>query len=145
MTAVKVEFRIGYAGLPASVSSSSSTSLGGWEVTVAYDPAHCVIHCLYRRTREATLLKPIISIRIDPGSGSLPRTVIVDPAGLGIPSVMSEAVRWPEKLCLPGASWTAAMPLPAAGRLVPAAIPARDGFLTTHALATKSPALPLRI
>jgi hypothetical protein len=145
----KVEFQVTYGSLPGGWATSA-TSLGGWEVTVAFDAAHCVIHCTYRRTRDALLLQPITSIRISnggqgPGPGGQPTTVTVDPAGLTFPSIASLAMICPEEFGLPGRRWAAAMLVPDRQGRAPASIHAADGLSATHSLAAITPALPLRI
>ena len=155
----KVEFQVTYGSLPggwaSSAASLSATSLGGWEVTVALDTAHCVIHCTYRRTREALLLKPITSIRIyagpgsnggqGPGAGGQTTTVTVDPAGLGLPSIASHVMICPEEFGLPGRGWAAAFVVPDREGRAPASIHAGAILSGTHSPAAETPVLPLRI
>ena len=140
----KVEFQVAYGSLPGGWATPPA-SLGGWEVTVAFDTAHCVIHCTYRRTREALLLKPITSIRIYSGPGSKPTTVIVDPAGLRLPSIASQVITCPEQAGLPGRRWAARFPAPHGDGRLPASIHAAASLSATHAPAALTPALPLRV
>jgi hypothetical protein len=141
----KVEFRVAYGSLPGEWAASPA-SLGGWEVTVAFDPMHCVIHCTYRRTRDAVLLQPVTSIRIyaGPGTGGEPTTVIVDPAGLRFPFATSQALICPEGFGLPGRGWAAYVVPDREGR-APASIYAAASISATHSPAAVTPALPLRI
>ena len=145
----KLEFQVTYGSLPGAWATSA-TSLGGWEVTVAFDAAHCVIHCTYRRTRDALLLQPITSIRISnwgqgPWAGGQPTTVTVDPAGLRFPSIASLVVICPEEFGLPGRGWAAAVLVPDRQGRAPAASRAAASLSATHSPAALTPDLPLRI
>jgi len=150
----KVEFQVTYGSLPGGWATSaaspggwatSATSLGGWEVTVAFDPAHCAIHCTYRRTRDAVLLKPITWIRIHSAPGSKPTTAIVDPAGLRLPSIASQVMIRPEEFGLPGRGWAARFPVANREGRSPVSIHAGAGLSATHSPAAQTPALPLRM
>ena len=91
-------------------NAASPAVLGGWEVAVAIDVAHCGIYCAYRRKPDAwgrtpmldLLLPPVTAIEVYKDSVSKPATVIVDPAGLRVPAVTKNAGVTPDKLCLPG-------------------------------------------
>jgi hypothetical protein len=149
MANAKVEFQVAYGGLASAWAASAATvskaDLGGWEVTVAIDPAHCVIHCTYRRTREALLLQPITSIRIHAWPGSKPTMVVIDPAGLRFPLAASHVTICPEGFGLPGKGWAARFVLPDAIGREPVPIHAGASPSGTHSPAADSPALPLRI
>jgi hypothetical protein len=78
---------------PVKIELPAIQNSAEWEVTAAYDSALCEIHCFFRRKRDAwgrtplasLLLPPIASIRIYTNFVSQPATVIVDPAGAGLP------------------------------------------------------------
>ena len=91
-------------------NATSPAVLGGWEVTVAFDVAHCGIYCAYRRKPDVwgrtpmldLLLPPVVAIEVYKDSVSKPAMVIVDPAGLRVPAVSNQVGMTPEKICLPG-------------------------------------------
>ena len=139
-----VEFQVTYGSLPGGWATSA-TSIGGWEVTVALDTAHCVVHCTYRRTREALLLKPITSIRIHTVPGSKPTTVTVDPAGLTLPSMASQVTISPEEFGLPVRGWAAALLVSEGEGRAPVSIRAGASIAGTRSPAAQTAALPLRI
>jgi len=77
--------------------------LGGWEVTVVFDPVHCDLYCTYRRKPgTARLLPPLAAIQIYASPMAKPRTVTVDPAGLSNPSAARSLPVAAERACLPG-------------------------------------------
>jgi hypothetical protein len=127
----KIEFEVSY--------------LGGWEVTVAFDPEHCQLHCTYRKTRQEALLKPITSIRIYAGPAAKPTTLIVNPAGLGLPAAAGLTAIRAEEFGLPGRWWPVALLFPEHEARAPAAVRAGPIASTTLWSAPHSAALPLRI
>ena len=105
----RFDFQVAYPGFNRGVSPATAVTVGGWEVTVDFDPARCEIHCIYRRVRDAFgrapmmgLAPPITTIRMYTGSDSRPTIAIVDPAGLGTPAAASNSVVIEEKDCIPG-------------------------------------------
>jgi hypothetical protein len=106
----RFDFQVAYPGFSGGVvSAGAAVTVGGWEVTVDFDPARCEIHCAYRRVRDALgraplvgLAPPIATIRMYTGSDSKATIAIVDPAGLGTPAAASNPVVIEEKACIPG-------------------------------------------
>ena len=104
-----LESYVTYSPLGALTRVMPVAGLGGWEVTVALDIARCEVHCIYKRKRDSLwlasrpglLLPPITEIRVFPGSASPPITWVVDPAGLGFPSAVSNIPISCEVLCMP--------------------------------------------
>jgi hypothetical protein len=106
----KFDFVVAYPGFSRGVvSAGSAVTVGGWEVTVDFDPARCEIHCAYRRVRDAFgraalvgLAPPVATVRMHGDSASRPAIAIVDPAGLGTPAAASNPVIVEDKVCVPG-------------------------------------------
>ena len=129
-----------------------ASSVGGWEVTVGFDAAHCEIHCAYRRKRDAfgrmslagLLLPPITAIQIYEDSASKPLTVIVDPAGLRLPIATGHVVVTESQPGIPGRRLCASVPGRQSGC---AATSPRAHFSSTdnHPETSFSAAAPLRI
>ena len=128
------------------------TSLGGWEVTVAFDSSHCGISCSYRRKPDAfgrtpvsgVLPPPITAIQIYSNSASKPTTIIVDPAGISFPAAVNRVVASPEKLCLPGKKVFAAVSLQVTGSSRASLVPPSFREIANSSV-TWSPSVPLRI
>jgi hypothetical protein len=140
--AARIEFQVAYGSLSGEWSHTA-TSLGGWEVTVAFDAAHCALHCTYRRTRDTLLLKPITSIRVYTGPGARPISVTVDPAGLGLPAAVRQVTIRPEAFGLPG-KWAAVWPVPDRDGRAPVPLHADPAFSATPSPAAPTAPLPLR-
>ena len=93
-----------------SLYTAPPISAGDWEVTVAFDLAHCGIYCNYRRKANASgrtslvdlLPPPITVIQVYTGSAAKPAMVFVDPAGLRLPGARSSLAVTLETVCLPG-------------------------------------------
>ena len=141
----QIEFQVAYTGLPGAWTNSvNSLALGGWEVTVAFDPAHCELHCTYRRTREGPFLQPITTIRINSSPPSNSTTIRVDPAGLGLPTAASPVSVAAEAVVLSGKGFAA--PELLAGRGGPnRPIGDTADLLETDPWAAHTLVLPLRI
>jgi hypothetical protein len=94
----------------AKIEVSVAQTSAEWEVTAVYDSTGCVIHCSWRRKRDAFgrtpqesfLLPPIATIRIYPNLASLsPAVIVLDPAGLGLPGVARDAPFTQETVYIP--------------------------------------------
>jgi len=142
----KIEWDMAYSSFEAG-----ATRVGDWEVTVAFDAAKCEIHCTYRRAQRAfgatsladLWLPPVTTIRLYTDPESQPATVIVDPAGLRLPSAASKTLVTQEKLCVPGRRL--AVPVQQVESEAPASAQPLS-FSSTFNLATiSSAARPLRI
>jgi hypothetical protein len=77
-----------------------SVASAEWEVTAAYDPTGCEIHCSWRRKRDAFgrmpqasfLPLPVATVRIYTNFVALsPAVIVVDPAGLRLPDAAEDA------------------------------------------------------
>ncbi len=65
---------------------------GDWEITVRFNPATCEIYCSYRRKSArsitaVTLPPPLTEIRVFMDSVATPLVFVVDPAGVGLPTL----------------------------------------------------------
>jgi hypothetical protein len=113
-----------------SLYTAPAISAGDWEVTVAFDLAHCGIYCAYRRKGNASdrtplidlLPPPITVIHVYRGAAAKPAIVFVDPAGLRLPAASSYIAVIRETVFIPGR------------RIFPTAFVSESG--------DKSPALP---
>lgn len=99
-----------YVPHAASVSKVEWRSLGaGWDVTVEFDSARCEIACSYRRVRDGFgptslahyLLPPMTTIRLYREPGSIPETLLVDPAGLHYPRAGTRTRTLPDQPFVP--------------------------------------------
>jgi hypothetical protein len=141
----KLEWDVGYSPLDAGAIRA-----GDWEVTVEFDAAKCEIHCTYRRTRHAVgtslvdlWLPPVTAIRVYNNPESKPATMIVDPAGLRLPSAASKVFVTQEKLCVPGKRL--AVPVQQVESDDPTSAQPHSFCSTLYLATISSAALPLRI
>ena len=151
----RLSWRVGYASTDQGFQDSAAlpASLGGWEVTVARDAAHCGISCAYRRKRDGfgrasvldLLPPPITAIRVYTDPASKPTTVIVDPAGLRLPTVTNRVLVTGDRLCLPGKGLCATSRNQPAGGHTGACSEAHLATATGRSPANSSAAAPLRI
>jgi len=135
-----------------SLHSAPATRMGGWEVTVDFDPARCEIHCAYRRIRDAFgrtpligLSPPVVAIRVYTGFHAKPAIAIVDPAGLATPAATSGAVVTQEEPCMPGRRLFSVVLVQQGDRNAPALPHARVFCSRNASEATPSTPVPQRI
>jgi len=131
---------------------ASATRVGDWEVTVAFDIVRCEISCAYRqkqdtfgRVRLGSLLAPVIEIRIDTGFGSRPETVLLDPAGLLLPTATRSVRFTPDQLCIPARKISNATLQPAGAAALSAALQPQSNHVTNYASTSILTIIPLRI
>lgn len=106
---VRIGLAVGYS-TPASseFSASPSSGAGGWEVTVAFNSAHCEILCTYRRKPDShgqihfadLVLPPLSTMQVFTEGASRPTLIMVDPAGLGGPRAVRPRDSIPQMACL---------------------------------------------
>jgi hypothetical protein len=94
----------------AKIEVSVEQASAEWEVTAAYDPTGCEIHCLWRRKRDAFgrmplaffLPLPVATLRIYTNFVALsPAVIVVDPAGLRQPGAAGDAPITEEAFWIP--------------------------------------------
>jgi hypothetical protein len=97
------DIRVPGAGASTRIETSVSYG-GGWEVTVDFDAVRCELHCTYRRLRFAggLLPRPATTIQVRTDFASKPITIVVDPAGLGLPSAVSVGSARSDDICASG-------------------------------------------
>lgn len=100
-TPSRIELSVGNGSVRTS-AMPAATSVGDWEVTVAFDADRCEISCVYRRIRDVThWLPPVAVIRFYASPGSQPTNITIDPAGLTLPTATGRALVVPEQTCMP--------------------------------------------
>ena len=137
--------------LGRSSNTTSATRVGDWEVTVVLDVLRCEISCAYRlkrdvfgRTHSGSLLPPVAEIHLDTGFGSPPITLIVDPAGLLLPSAARTFPISQDKLCVPTRKFFTAAPQPECGCSPRSSSQPRELSSATNSAAVTLAAVPLR-